>query len=90
MGLVALRKDDFVLALFRGSAPPGQVNFIGLTMAPEELAGIRARLPQDTQTSEGGPNFLGFTDPYQITWQLSVPGNEFRTSGELADRWIKL
>ena len=27
---------------------------------------------------------------YQITWQISVRGNEFRTAGDLAGRWLEL
>lgn len=36
------------------------------------------------------PASLEFGDPYQITWQISLPGNEFSISGEFADRWLEL
>ena len=88
--MLALRKDRFVLALFRGDPVKGQVPFIGLEMPAEEIAKVRARLPQGAQSNEGSPNSLEFQDPYQITWQLSAPGNEFRTSGDWANRWLKL
>ena len=45
LGMLALRKDEFGLALFRSDAPPGQVYVIGLKMPTEEIAKVRARLP---------------------------------------------
>ena len=90
LGMLALRKDEFVLALFRGDAPAGQVNVIGLAMPTEEIARVRARLPQEAQVSEDAPDGLEFRDPYQIIWQISVPGVEFRTSGDFANRWLQL
>ena len=89
-GMLALRRDEFVLALFRGDAPPGQIYVIGLTMPTEEMARVRARLPEDTQVSEAALDRLEFRDPYQIMWQISVPGDEFRTAGDFASRWLKL
>ena len=89
-GMLALRKDEFVLALFRGDAPLGQIYAIGLTMLTEEMTRIRVRLPEDTQVSEDAPDSLEFRDPYQIMWQISVPGDEFRTAGDFANRWLKL
>jgi len=90
LNMIALRKDEFVLALFRGDAPPGQVYVIGLNMPTEEIAGVRVRLPKEAQVSEGAPDSLEFRDAYQITWQISVPGGQFRTSGEFANRWLEL
>jgi catechol 2,3-dioxygenase-like lactoylglutathione lyase family enzyme len=90
LGMLALRKDKFVLALFRGDAATGQVFVIGLQMSAEEIARVRAQLPKDVQVNEGSPDSLEFRDPYQITWQISAPGNEFRTSGDWANRWLKL
>ena len=88
LAMVALRKDQFVLALFQGEAAPGQVVFVGLSMPADDIAGVRSRLPQGAP--EGPPDWLEFTDPYGITWQLSKPGNEFRTSGDWAGRWLTL
>jgi len=36
------------------------------------------------------PDSLEFRDPYRISWQISVPENEFRTAGDFADRWLEL
>jgi catechol 2,3-dioxygenase-like lactoylglutathione lyase family enzyme len=90
LGMLALRKDEFGLALFRGDAPPGQVYVIGLRMPVEEIARVRARLPGDTQVLEDNPHYLEFIDPYQITWQIMLPDSKFSTSGVFANRWLKL
>lgn len=89
LGMLALRKDQFVLALFKGGASPGQVGFIGLKMPSEEIARVKDRLPEDAEMSDNGPNYLEFRDPFQIVWQISVPESEFRTSGHSANRWLK-
>lgn len=90
LGMVALRKGDFVLALFHGSAVNGQVYAIGLAMPPEDIVGVRKRLPQNAHVLEEGPAGLSFTDPYQVTWQISAPGNEFRTAGDFSQRWLQV
>jgi len=90
LDMLALRKEEFGLALFRGDAPPGQVNVIGLKMPMEEIAAVRARLPEGTQVSEDAPDSLEFRDPYQITWQILLPESKFSTSGDIANRWLKL
>ena len=90
LDMLALRKDEFGLALFRGDVPAGQVNVIGLRMPIEELARVRARLPGDTQVLEDEPDYLEFRDPYQITWQIMFPGSKFSTAGVFANRWLKL
>jgi catechol 2,3-dioxygenase-like lactoylglutathione lyase family enzyme len=90
LGMVALRKDEFGLALFRGDASPGQVYVIGLRMPVEKIASVRSRLPVDTQVLEDSPHYLEFCDPYRITWQIMFPGSEFSTSGVFANRWLKL
>jgi len=90
LAMVALRKDVFVLALFAGQVAPGQVQFIGLKMEADEIAGVRARLPEGARVRGESPGYLEFGDPYGITWQLSLPGSEFRTVGEWAGRWLEV
>jgi hypothetical protein len=90
LGMLALRKDDFVLALFKGDALPGQISVIGLAMPMAEIARVRARLPQATPVSAYAPDRLEFRDPYQIAWQISLPGDPFRTAGDFAGRWLKV
>ena len=90
LGMLALRKGGFVLALFAGEAPLGQVFAIGLTLTVGEIDGVRSRLPSNTQVGMDGPNSLEFRDPYQIIWQISIQGNKFRTAGDFAGRWLEL
>ena len=89
LGMLALQKGDTVLALFSGDTPTGQVFAIGLSLPPEEIAGVRSRLPSGTQVKTDDPHRLEFRDPYQITWQVS-PGDDFRTAGDFAGRWLEL
>jgi catechol 2,3-dioxygenase-like lactoylglutathione lyase family enzyme len=90
LNMVALRKGQFVLALFRGETPPGQVYVIGLVMSAEEIVSVRTRLPEGVSAPGGSPDHLEFRDPWQITWQISVPGTSFRTAGDWANRWLEL
>jgi catechol 2,3-dioxygenase-like lactoylglutathione lyase family enzyme len=89
LGMLALRKGEMVLALFRGDAPGGQVFAIGLRMPADEIAMVRTRLPKDAGVTADRPDYLEFHDPYQIMWQISVR-DEFRTPGDFADRWLQL
>jgi catechol 2,3-dioxygenase-like lactoylglutathione lyase family enzyme len=88
LGMVALQQGTFVLALFAGSASPGQVYAIGLDTTPETIADIRARLPRDTVILEDGPEALSFQDFYRITWQISTNKTPFRSSGEISGHWL--
>jgi catechol 2,3-dioxygenase-like lactoylglutathione lyase family enzyme len=90
LGMCGLRKGSFVLALFRGQPGGGQIYVIGLEMPAEQIARVRERLPQDTFILDAGPGSLSFLDPYQITWQISQPGREFRTAGDYAGRWLEI
>lgn len=90
LGMLALRKDNFVLALFKGDGAGKQVYAIGIAMPAEEIARVRLRLVNGEEIEEDEPNHLSFRDYRQITWQVSGPGTEFRTSGDFADRWLKI
>jgi catechol 2,3-dioxygenase-like lactoylglutathione lyase family enzyme len=89
LGMLALQKDKFVLALFKAEFPHGQVYAIGLTMPAEEIARIRVRLQEDVEIGTDEPESLEFRDPYQIIWQISVT-DEFSTAGVFANRWLQL
>lgn len=66
LGILALRKGDFVPALFQGDAPPGQVFANGLNLLEDEMARARARLPADAAVLEARSDGLTFRDRYQI------------------------
>ena len=84
----ALRVGSFVLALFQGKVTGGQIYVLGLSMPMEGVEGVRERLPEGTIVLESGEDRLTFIDSYQITWQISGPGSEFRTAGEISGRWL--
>ena len=44
LDMLALRKDEFDLALFRGNVPAGQVYVIGLNMPMEEIGRRRSQM----------------------------------------------
>jgi catechol 2,3-dioxygenase-like lactoylglutathione lyase family enzyme len=90
LGMSALRMGQFVLALFQNQVAGWQVYVIGVEMPAEQVARVRERLPKDTEITGEGQDFLAFRDPYLITWQISTPGGEFRTAGDLAERWLKV
>jgi catechol 2,3-dioxygenase-like lactoylglutathione lyase family enzyme len=87
LDMTALRKGSFVLALFRGTIPPGQVYAIGLSTTKEEITVIHEKLSSDIKIEEFHPGRLEFKDPYRITWQIAVEP-VFCTSGDFTNRWI--
>jgi catechol 2,3-dioxygenase-like lactoylglutathione lyase family enzyme len=88
LGMIALAQGAFVLALFPGAPQPGQLYMIGLSMSPEEIAGVRERLPEDEMVLEDRPGTLTFRDRHLIGWQIYTTGAEYRNSGESGDRWL--
>ena len=89
LGMTALRRGNFVLALIRGTNPPGQVYAIGLAAPREEIRAIYKRLPTHLKIEVFQPDSLQFVDPYHITWQIDV-GPAFRTAGDFAGRWLAI
>jgi len=90
LGMSALRQDTFVLALFKGDAPAGQLFAVGLTMLREQIVNVHARLGDSSDVYASAPNYLEFRDPYRIIWQIATPGYTFRTAGDFANRWLRL
>ncbi len=89
MGMVALGRDDFVLALFTGEPSPVQVYAIGVVVTEAEMAGVASRLPDDTRILGSEPNWLDFIDRHQFHWQLAT-GSEFRGSGDRNGLWLNV
>ena len=90
IGMLALRRGAFALALFPGDLQPGQLYIIGLNMPVEEISAVRDRLPPETEVWQDEPEALTFRDRYQIVWQIYPSGTEFQTSGESQRRWLKI
>lgn len=89
LDMTALKKGKFVLALFRGTQPPGQVFAVGLSTSRKDIKAIHDKLQTDITIEVFQPDRLEFIDPYHITWQIGVKPI-FRTSGDFANRWMTL
>ena len=89
LDMTALRKGNFVLALFRGTNPSGQIYVIGLNATQEDIKTIHNKLSPDIEIEEFQTDRLEFIDPYCITWQIAVEP-VFRTAGDFANRWISI
>ena len=90
LSMLALRKGDFVLALFPGSNLSGQVWAIGLAMPPAQVAEVRNQLPPEAEVILDHSEQFNFRDRYGISWQLVPPGDEFLMNGDTAGRWLEL
>lgn len=91
LGMIALRRDAFVLALFQGNpAPQATVLEIGISLPDPAIAAVRDRLPESAEfvTHERGD--LMFRDPFGYLWHLVPTGRVFRSNGESSGRWLEV
>ena len=86
--MVALRRDAFVLALFRGEPQPGTVYELCVGLPPDEVGAVRARLPRAAAVIESQPGSFRFEDPFGFRWAVQPGDAEFRSSGQIAGSWI--
>jgi catechol 2,3-dioxygenase-like lactoylglutathione lyase family enzyme len=86
--MVALGRDDLVLALFRGAPEPGTVHEMSIALDPAEIDRLRDRPPAGLEILEHDDGFLRFQDPFGFRWVLQRPDAEFRSSGQIAGRWL--
>lgn len=87
-GMVGLRREAFVLALFAGNPQPGQIVFIGLHMPAGEMAAVGRRLTGEELVMSQGPAHLTFRDRFQYSWQLNLPSSEFAGAGTAPSSWL--
>ena len=90
--MLALRRDQFVLALFdesvaadRGLDVPRRPLFVGLRMSAEEISALRARVGEAWEDDNEG-----FRDRYGIFWQPDIGGTEFLGNGDARGRWLEV
>jgi catechol 2,3-dioxygenase-like lactoylglutathione lyase family enzyme len=86
--MVALERDGFVLALFRGDPRPGTMYEVCLGVDAGEVDVVRTRLPPGVDVEEARTGWLRFMDPFGFRWAVRNDTAPFRSSGELANRWI--
>jgi catechol 2,3-dioxygenase-like lactoylglutathione lyase family enzyme len=70
--MVAMRRDDLVLALFRGAPAPGTVHEVCLGLAAHEIDRIRERPPDGCDVIEHRDGFVRFDDPFGFGWVLQT------------------
>jgi catechol 2,3-dioxygenase-like lactoylglutathione lyase family enzyme len=99
--MIALKRDAFVLALFKaalfkagpkqgGPAPRTTVLEIGITMTAESIATVRHRLPESAEIVSHEYGDLMFRDPFDYLWHLWPTGQVFQSNGESSGRWLEL
>jgi catechol 2,3-dioxygenase-like lactoylglutathione lyase family enzyme len=91
LGMIALRRDAFVLALFQGKPLPEKtVLEIGIVMPAEAIATVRDRLPDTVELVEHSYGDLMFRDPFGYLWHMWPEGEAFQSNGDLAGRWLEV
>lgn len=88
--MLALRRDDFVLALFQGELVAGQIFTVGLSMSSEEMETIRGRIPANAMVQYESGQMLQFRDAHHIFWQIYAAPYRFHGTGETTGRWLDL
>ena len=86
--MIALEREDLVLALFRGDPRPGAVFELSVGVEPTEIDAIRARLSEEATVEEHREGWLRFIDPFGFRWAVADVTRPFTSSGEMAGRWL--
>ena len=71
-GMVALRCDELVLALFSGMPGGEQLHALGLFADQTEIEAIASRMPADAYVEAHRPDWLAFVDRFGVRWQLAT------------------
>ena len=82
--MVSLRRDAFVLALFRGTPAPDAVFEFCVGIELDEIGAVRSRLPNPTNVIESRPDNLRFEDPFGFRW--AVQRTDARVQEQRRDR----
>jgi catechol 2,3-dioxygenase-like lactoylglutathione lyase family enzyme len=91
INMVALKRDEFVLALFEGSPTPiGTVLEIGIMMGAEDIEAVRSRLTEKAQVVAHERDDLMFSDPYGYLWHIWLEGVPFQSNGKSVGRWLEV
>lgn len=92
LGMVALRREEFVLPLFQGAPAPGTVYeiCIGLPVQEIEIACARLTIEGLSPGRHVEGRLLQFNDPFGYRWSLTPPRAPFLGSAEIAGRWLEV
>ena len=91
IGMLALERGDFILALFPGRPAAGKtVMEIGISVPAGEIAGVRERLPDTVAIVRAQEKDLLFVDPFGYRWHIHAAGVAFKSNGEAAGRWLEV
>jgi hypothetical protein len=77
-----------VLALFQGRPHEGALYEICVAVEAAEVDATRVRLPGHVSIEESSPGWLRFVDPFGFRWAVRDRDVPFRSSGEIAERWV--
>jgi catechol 2,3-dioxygenase-like lactoylglutathione lyase family enzyme len=86
--MVALERDEFVLALLEGRPREGTLYEICVAVEAPEVEATRGRLPDHVAVEEFAPGWLRFIDPFGFRWTVRDRDVPFRSSGDIAERWL--
>jgi catechol 2,3-dioxygenase-like lactoylglutathione lyase family enzyme len=91
LGMLALKRDAFVLALFQGkTVPEDTVLEIGVRMAAEEIVAVHDRLPDVVELVKHEYGDLMFRDPFGYLWHVWPEGEDFQSNGQSGGRWLEV
>jgi catechol 2,3-dioxygenase-like lactoylglutathione lyase family enzyme len=89
--MIALKRGEFVLALFRGQPDPkATVLEIGVSMPPADITALRDRLPESVELLPHEHGDLMVRDPFGYVWHFWPAGTPFTSNGESSGRWLEL
>jgi hypothetical protein len=86
IGMVALQREDVVLALFAVEPTGVQYYAIGLVLEADGIEAIADRLTEEAVESRD-EGWLAFVDRYGMRWQLSATA-PFLGSGVARGQWL--
>jgi hypothetical protein len=92
LGMVAMRRDGFILALEAVSEVDGHgpLSHIGLLVDESEAEALRHRAPVcGCELVPDRPGLLIFDDPYGVRWEVTS-SSELRSTGAATGRWLHL
>jgi hypothetical protein len=86
--MVALRRDDLCSHSFAAHPSQARSHEVSIALDPAEIDRLRERPPAGLEILEHDDGFLRFEDPFGFVGVLQRQDAEFRSSGQIAGRWL--